>query len=119
MDVELTHDMNTQFTALDRFPIIAIADPEVTLKLKHIRKDERGSWMRHEFHKPKEGRMKKQQVLDELESKSASELAALAGVTLKRGRPSAALRQSLIDEILLAIAEKRVRVRASGEFVRV
>jgi hypothetical protein len=63
--------------------------------------------------------MKKAELVDALEAMVTPDLAALAGVRLQRGRPSAALRQSLVDEVLSAIAEKRVRVHKDGSFERV
>jgi len=59
---------------------------------------------------PKEEGMKRQELLDALESMGTATLADLAGVKLKRGRPSFELRSDLIAAILGAIAEKRLSV---------
>lgn len=62
--------------------------------------------------------MKRSDLIAKFEGLPANELAALAGVELKRGRPSNALRQGLIDEVLTAIAEKRVSVKRDGTITR-
>ena len=62
--------------------------------------------------------MKRAELIAKLEAEPADVLADLAGVELKRGRPSNALRQGLIDEILTAIAEKRLTVKRDGTVTR-
>jgi hypothetical protein len=62
--------------------------------------------------------LKRQELLDVLAALPTAELASLAGVGLSRGRPSNALRQSLTDEVLSAIREKRVVVRRDGTIHR-
>jgi hypothetical protein len=62
--------------------------------------------------------MKRADLIAKLEQLPADELAALASVTLKRGRPSNALRQALIDEILSAITERRLSVKRDGTITR-
>jgi hypothetical protein len=62
--------------------------------------------------------MKQQELLDRLEAMGTAELAELAGVRLRRGRPSNALRRSLTDEVLQAFRERRVVARSGGAIVR-
>lgn len=62
--------------------------------------------------------MKRAELIDKLEALPASELAALAGVSLHRGRPSNALRESLIEDILDGVREKRITVKRDGTIAR-
>lgn len=62
--------------------------------------------------------MKRADLIDSLGDLRASELAELAGVSLNRGRPSSALRESLIENILVSISQKQITVKRDGTLVR-
>lgn len=62
--------------------------------------------------------MKRAELIDKLEALPASELAALAGVALKRGRPSNDLREALVGQVLDGIRDKRVSVKRDGTVAR-
>lgn len=65
--------------------------------------------------------MNKSAISAALDNASTPDLATLAGVTLKRGRPSADLRDSLKNKSLKAIADKKVsikQVKGAPAFVR-
>lgn len=62
--------------------------------------------------------MRKTKLETTLESLPASELAALAGTSLGRGRPSAAKREALKSAVRAAIATKQVTVKRDGRLVR-
>lgn len=62
--------------------------------------------------------MKRAELIDKLYALPADELAALAGVELKRGRPSNALRAGLVEDILAQIAGKKLTVKKDGTISR-